>query len=644
MDRQVAPNEQDHYHEGLNERLLAVVPDAARTIVDVGCANGRFGAALKRDRSDRTVIGVERNPAAAAIARARLDTVHEVDLEIALPLIEPGTVDCVVFGDVIEHLRDPLPLLRAAKTWLTPGGSIACSIPNVTHHSVLLQLFRGDLQYQSAGILDRTPVCFYTYATIMKLLLEAGFAPDIADIIEIRGRDHVIAAAAPMLELLRIGQPQAARHLNAYQYVITGTPLALVDGPVRPITFVSCTNDADQLQSNLLASPCLGPDSPHEVLLYEGVGSAADGLNRGVREATNDLVVLVHQDVYLPSWWPAQLASQWARSEETGPLAVAGAFGVRYREGGRTHVGDVVDRDHLLAEDVELPADVDGLDEMLLVVPRDTPLRFDPALGWHLYGTDIALQAHAQGLRVAVLDLPCHHNSLFSGLDEAYGRSESALAHKWPRELPIVTNSSTVDHDPSIDAIDALRAEIATVRTEAALAVGAPSSNWPSEKRSSGRWSPAGLGVCAIASIASIASSEGKRVDFRRAGGGAPLPRYWRAALQVGRSGEDRAGVPDPATGLAALVSHADAGADRGLEFGNTGEGSGVAGTTSSAGAGRRSRVRRNHRWAGTSITACAPKAINRIMVNWRPTTNANPRQVSTPPNPSRPSMGCCTR
>jgi len=175
--------EPDSYHEGFNEPLFRTVPATATTIVEVGCANGRLGAELKRGRPDRTVIGVEGDPTAATVARTRLDDVLELDLDRALPPIAPGSVDWVLFGDVIEHLRDPLPLLQASRSWLSPGGSIACSIPNAAHHSVLLQLLRGDFQYQPAGILDQTHVRFYTYATILKLLLEAGFAPDIADII-----------------------------------------------------------------------------------------------------------------------------------------------------------------------------------------------------------------------------------------------------------------------------------------------------------------------------------------------------------------------------------------------------------------------------------------------------------------------------
>jgi SAM-dependent methyltransferase len=468
---QAGPGEPREYHDGMNEQLLAVVPESASVIVELGCANGRLGAALKRDRPDRRVVGVERHREAAAVARTVLDEVHELDLERELPAIEPGSVDCVVLGDVIEHLTDPLPLLRAARTWLAPTGLLACSIPNLAHHSVLVQLLRGDLQYEPAGILDETHVRFYTYATIMKLLLEAGFAPTIADIIEIRGRDHVIEAAKPLLEVIGVDAPQAARHLNAYQYIATGRPIAYAEGPVRPLTFVACTNDEAQLHHNLLASPCLGPGAPHQVLLYEGMSSAAEGLNRGIREAEHDIVVLLHQDVYLPSWWPAQLGAQWDLAQQSGTVALAGAFGVRYREGGRTNVGHVVDRDQLLATDEPLPTTVDGIDEMLMIVPRDTPLRFDPALGWHLYGTDLALEAHARGLRTVILDVPCHHNSLLGGLDDSYGHSESVLARKWSGELPIVTNSSTIDRDPLAEQVAALRADLEAAQQDLARQV-----------------------------------------------------------------------------------------------------------------------------------------------------------------------------
>ena len=49
----------------------------------------------------------------------------------------------------------------------------------------------------------------------------------------------------------------------------------------------------------------------------------------------------------------------------------------------------VVWHGHKLFDGPELPATVATLNELLLVVPRDTPLRFDPDLGFHMYGADV---------------------------------------------------------------------------------------------------------------------------------------------------------------------------------------------------------------------------------------------------------------
>ncbi len=106
-------------------------------------------------------------------------------------------------------------------------------------------------------------------------------------------------------------------------------------------------------------------------------------------------------------------------------------------------IGHVVHRDRLLAHR-SLPSDVDGLDELLMVVPRDTPLRVDAALGWHLYGTDLALQAQQRTLRVVVLDALCHHNSLTGRVPWKYRESERVLAEKWADLLPIHTNLSSI--------------------------------------------------------------------------------------------------------------------------------------------------------------------------------------------------------
>src|SRR5215216_3184984 len=92
------------YYDGFNEHLLAAVPSRAKRILEGGCARGRLGHELKRQDPSRYVAGVELDPDAARVATERLDEVFVLDVQAGVPPIEPGSLDCVPFGDVLEHL------------------------------------------------------------------------------------------------------------------------------------------------------------------------------------------------------------------------------------------------------------------------------------------------------------------------------------------------------------------------------------------------------------------------------------------------------------------------------------------------------------------------------------------------------------
>ena len=126
---------------------------------------------------------------------------------------------------------------------------------------------------------------------------------------------------------------------------------------------------------------------------------AADGLNLGLRRAKSDCVVCMHQDVFLPALGSAPRGTTRGGRAAFGPSGVAGVYGVGPAQEAQgsplsaERIGCVVDRGRMLRDGPELPARVSTLDELLLVVPRDTPLRFDPNVGFHLYGADLCLQA-----------------------------------------------------------------------------------------------------------------------------------------------------------------------------------------------------------------------------------------------------------
>lgn len=436
----------DDYYDGFNEYLLRHVPSSAQRILEIGCAQGRLGYELKRQQTTRTVLGIERDPAAAQVARTRLDHVFDCDVELALPDIAPGSLDCVIFGDVLEHLYDPESILRSARDMLSPDGVILVCVPNICHFSIVKALLRADPMYQPSGLLDATHIRFFSHATFIKMLLDVGLLPDVVDTINSGGTDHMIPAATPLLEYFGIPPSRALKSLDAYQYIFTATRLPTVETPSLPITFVACVNDEDQLNSNLLRSPCLWPGTPHQFLPYRGMRSAADGFNEGIANATNDLVVLVQQDVYLPQGWDRRFTAQVAQAEQRfGPLGVVGTFGRRYRSGEPEHLGCAVDRDRLLDFTGNLPAAVDGLDEILLGVRRGSGLRADPQLGFHLYGADLTLAAADAGLTNVVVDAPMYHNSLFAEVTESFHASREVLLRKWPQVRPLYTNMGRLD-------------------------------------------------------------------------------------------------------------------------------------------------------------------------------------------------------
>jgi hypothetical protein len=204
------------------------------------------------------------------------------------------------------------------------------------------------------------------------------------------------------------------------------------------ITLVAAVNDEAVLERNLLASP-LASSEGVEVILQRGAPSAAKAYNDAIERARHDVVVLAHQDVYIPVGWELRLDEQIARigSDAWGVL---GVFGVA--EGGR-HMGRVWCSGNAREFDyrVARPTPAVSFDELLLVVRRSSGLRFDERLpSFHMYGTDIAQRARAAGLGSYIIDAPVIHNSLpVRSLGGGYARAYRAMQRIHADRLPIPT-------------------------------------------------------------------------------------------------------------------------------------------------------------------------------------------------------------
>lgn len=82
--------------------------------------------------------------------------------------------DYIILADVIEHLHEPENAVKRLMPYLKKGGAFLCSVPNFMHVSALLPLLQGKLDYQDAGILDRTHIRFFTLNSIAKMFEGCG--------------------------------------------------------------------------------------------------------------------------------------------------------------------------------------------------------------------------------------------------------------------------------------------------------------------------------------------------------------------------------------------------------------------------------------------------------------------------------------
>ncbi len=163
------------YYAADRSEMLRFVPLDAKRVLEVGCGEGRFGAALKAI-NPREVWGVELSPGAAECASKVLDRVIPGDFSAIVETLPEAFFDCVIFNDVLEHLIDPFQILQQVKRILTTNGDVALSLPNVRYiKNVFNFLVKKDWCYQDHGILDYTHFHFFTKKSILRMFEGEGY-------------------------------------------------------------------------------------------------------------------------------------------------------------------------------------------------------------------------------------------------------------------------------------------------------------------------------------------------------------------------------------------------------------------------------------------------------------------------------------
>ena len=387
------------------------------------------------------VIAPRPESLATCLRRSGLSVVAVHPEELSDVVASGNRFSCILldglFGMAVERR------LHDVRTLLSDGGLLVTSVRNPLHHEYLLSLLRSDLPSGTE------PAEGVGYATVTRWLLDAGFMPNVADTLPVAAPAGFHRAAQALLRQAGVHPRMARRYLDSSHLIFTASRREMSTNRFAstPLSFVVCVNDELQLTANLLASPALSHGSPHELIVIRGASSIGDAFNDALFRARNAMVVMVHQDVYLPLGWDTQFLSGLEKARRIyDPLGAVGLFGIRFIGQDRTCHGRVIDRHRFLDMPYPLPARVDASDEILLAFPRDTPLRMDPTLGFHLYGTDVCLQARSRGLNNVAVEAPVFHNSLyFSQPTEAFQVSGRLMLRKWPTVRPLFAPVGPLD-------------------------------------------------------------------------------------------------------------------------------------------------------------------------------------------------------
>ncbi|MFO1263874.1 MAG: methyltransferase domain-containing protein [Rhodoferax sp.] len=156
--------------------MLALIPDRARTIIEIGCGSGTLARAYKQKNPACEWTGLETDASAVHIARKPCDFVIHQDINIADErLFDHATpCDCWVISTPLEQITDPWALLRRIRTTLRPTGCVLLSCTNMQHWSVQARLSQGLLDHDDQTG-PRRPRWWFTRATLLALLQQSGF-------------------------------------------------------------------------------------------------------------------------------------------------------------------------------------------------------------------------------------------------------------------------------------------------------------------------------------------------------------------------------------------------------------------------------------------------------------------------------------
>jgi len=174
-----------------------VLPMSTRVrVLDIGCGCGANARALKEQRPDACVVGVEPSERAAELARRACDEVFRGTFEDWARSVHNGArFEALLLSDVLEHVADPIPFVRSIAEMDSLKGALwIVSVPNYAVWYNRINTLFGIQHYSWSGLWDRTHLRFFTRRTARELLEYCGLS-----IVDQACTPSLVQSSAPIL-------------------------------------------------------------------------------------------------------------------------------------------------------------------------------------------------------------------------------------------------------------------------------------------------------------------------------------------------------------------------------------------------------------------------------------------------------------